>query len=144
MVISSPVWGLRPLPPARVATTKTPKPVRRTSSPALREDAIRSNTPSTALAASFLARPVWSASFWIRSFLFTSGSFCRDSSPSRQDSRGAGEPPARRKTPDSWEFLAFLTQKKGPEVNPGPDFWLLVCDQRVRIAFFQGGTGHHG
>src|SRR5882762_2484730 len=75
MVISSPVWGLRPLPPARVATTKTPKPVRRTSSPALREAAMRSNTPSTALAASFLGRPVVSESFWMRSFLFTDGSF---------------------------------------------------------------------
>src|ERR1700743_543829 len=71
MVISSPVWGFLPLPPARVATTKTPKPVSRTSSPALRVAAMRSNTPSTALAASFLARPVVSASFWMRSFLFT-------------------------------------------------------------------------
>ena len=34
MVISSPVCGLRPLPPARVATTNTPKPVSRTSVPA--------------------------------------------------------------------------------------------------------------
>src|SRR3954471_11343699 len=70
MVISSPVWGLRPLPPARVATTNTPKPVRRTSSPAFKEEAMRSNTPSTALAASFLGRPVVSESFWMRSFLF--------------------------------------------------------------------------
>src|SRR5205823_8075365 len=71
MVISSPVWGLRPLPPARVATTKTPKPVSRTSSPDLSVAAMMSNTPSTALAASFLARPVVSESFWMRSFLFT-------------------------------------------------------------------------
>ena len=71
MVISSPVWGLRPLPPARVATTNTPNPVRRTSSPSFRVVAMRSKVPSTALAASFLDRPVVSASFWMRSFLFT-------------------------------------------------------------------------
>src|SRR5882757_10032706 len=109
IVISSPVWGLRPLPPARAETTKTPKPVTRTSSPLLSDSVISSNTPSTAFCASILESPVRSASFWTRSFLFTGVLLWRDSpaqskikagfqAPSKHVRRKntlAGEKPAR-------------------------------------------------
>ena len=49
------------------------------ATPDLSEAAIRSNTPSTALAEVFLSMPVCSASFWMRSFLFTATAPLRDS-----------------------------------------------------------------
>ncbi|EAT08144.1 hypothetical protein SKA58_08005 [Sphingomonas sp. SKA58] len=70
MVIVSPVRGLRPVDALRCETEKVPKPTRRTSSPFFNAPVMASNTPSTALVASFLLRPLLSATVLIRSCLF--------------------------------------------------------------------------
>src|SRR5688500_11181056 len=68
--IGSPVRGLRPVEALRFEQENVPKPTRRTSSPRFRAEVIVSNTPSTALPASFLPRPVVSATAAISSCLF--------------------------------------------------------------------------
>src|SRR3546814_3021533 len=55
--ISSPVRGLRPVRAARARTSKVPKPIRLTLSPAFRAPVIEPTTASSARPASALDRP---------------------------------------------------------------------------------------
>ncbi len=109
MTISSPVCGLRPLAAGARGDDEDAEAGQADFFSRLSVAAIKSNTPSTALAEVFLSSPVCSDSFWMRSFLFTATAPLRDSL--RHADFMASWRPSNRKTQD---FSGKKAGKKAP------------------------------
>src|SRR5258705_601689 len=101
----------------------------RTSSPDFSESVITSKTPSTAFWASIFERPVRSANFWTRSFLFTGVLLMRGPFPQDSALYGGG---FRRQNAISLKKNPPLAPPQG-DLLPPPPFLLRCATLRLSL-----------